>query len=134
VREWLRAYLASCLIAAVLTFAIAPTTPMHWQVLVIFHVAVLVPVLWLGALGRAGFARPVRKAVAAFAALGFATTLGILFGSNHFRCGGRIPLNGPIRADHPMLHELHVVDRCEYPIDPRGYWPDVFLPEPREHP
>jgi hypothetical protein len=125
-REWLRAYLASCLIAAVVTFGIAPTTPMHWQVLVIFHVAVLVPVLWLAALSRAGFAGPVRRAVAAFAILGGATTLGILFGSNHFRCGGAIPLNIPIRADHPMLHELHVVDRCQYPIDPRGYWPDVF--------
>ena len=127
-REWLRAYLASCLIAAVVTLAIAPTTPMHWQVLVIFHVAVLVPVLWLGALSQAGFALPVRRGVAAFAVLGVVITLGVLFGSNHFRCGGEIPLNIPLRADHPMLHELHVVDRCIYPVDPRGYWPDVFQP------
>jgi hypothetical protein len=125
-RDWLRTYLVSCFFGAVLMFAVDPTTPMHWQGFVLFHVAILVPVLWLGELCRSHLARPVMAGVAVFAGLGLLVTLGMLFGSDHYRCGGRLGVNGPLRADHPMLHQLHVVDRCPRPIDAGGHWPDVF--------
>lgn len=125
-RDWLRTYLVSCFLGAVLIFALDPTTPMHWQGLVLFHVAVLAPVLWLGDLSRSHRARPVMIGVGVFAGLGLLLTLGMSFGSNRYRCGGRLGVNLSLRADHPMLHELHVVDRCPYPFDSGGFWPDVF--------
>lgn len=125
-RAWLRTYVVSCFLGAALIFAVDPTTPMHWQGFVVFHVAILAPVLWLGELTRSRLARPIMAGVLVFAGLGLLTTLGMAFGSNRYRCGGRLDLNRTLRADHPMLHQLHVVDRCPYPIDPGGYWPDVF--------
>jgi hypothetical protein len=126
-RAWLRGYLTSCFVGAVMIFALAPTTPMQWQGLLLFHVAVLVPVLWVGALSRSRWARPVFTAIVVLVVLDLVTTLGMTFGVPHYRCGGRLGLNLALRGDHPMLHELHVVDRCPYPFDPAGgWWPDVL--------
>jgi hypothetical protein len=55
--------------------------------------------------------------------------LGLAFGTPNYRCGGREGLDLALRSDHPMLHQLHILDACPLPLDQPGtWWPDV-LPE-----
>ncbi|HXU45592.1 MAG TPA: hypothetical protein VN783_08705, partial [Thermoanaerobaculia bacterium] len=128
-RRFLEEYATWTFLAAFVVFCLAPTTFMAWQGFAIFHAAVLPALLWLTALERGRHARLVRRGLAAAAGLEIALLLAQAFASPHYRCGGRQGLDLALRSDHPMLHELHIVDRCPLPLDqPNGWWPDV-LPE-----
>jgi len=129
-REWLQGYLIWTGTAAVLVFALAPTTIMAWQVLILYHAAVLPLVLWLGTLSRRPRWAPwVARGTAAYVVLEVLLILGLAFGSPNYRCGGREGLDLALRSDHPMLHELHIVQTCPLPLNQPGtWWPDV-LPE-----
>lgn len=129
-RDWLGGYLLWSLLAAVIVFGLSPTTIMYWQGLILFHVAVLPVVLWLGSLREGRRAVWAGRGVAAYAALALFVLFGMAFGSPYYRCGGREPLRLPLRYDHPMLHDLGVLAACPMPTnDPHGWWPDV-LPKP----
>ena len=53
--------------------------------------------------------------------------LALALGGLHYRCGGRSPLALALRHDHPMLHELGILETCPMPVDdPQGWWPDVL--------
>lgn len=131
-RTWLHGYVTWNLLAAVLIFSLAPTTPMLWQGLILVQAAVLPIVLWLGALARSRNPRVARfwaPGVKAYAALSLLFSLAMAFGSPHYRCGGRgsQDIVFPLRYDSPMLYELHIQQACPRPLnDPRGWWPDVL--------
>ena len=129
-REWLQGYLIWILTAAVIVFALAPTTIMAWQVLILFHAAVLPLVLWLGALSRRPrFAPRIARGMGVYLGLEVLLVLGFAFATPNYRCGGREGLDLALRSDHPMLHELGIVQACPLPLNQPGtWWPDV-LPE-----
>lgn len=131
-RRFLEEYAVWTFLAAVVVYAGAPTTIMNWQGLVILHAAVLPPLLWTHALLRTRHGSKARRALAATACLAGLILVAQTFGATHFRCAGRKGLDLALRSDHPMLHELHVVDRCPLPLNRQdGWWPDV-LPETNE--
>lgn len=128
-RRFLEEYAAWTFLAAVVVYCGAPTTVMNWQGLVILHAAVLPPLLWLNALRRTRRASRVRLGLRIVTPIALLLLFAQAFGATHYRCGGRLGLDLALRSDHPMLHDLHVVDRCPLPLDqPGGWWPDV-LPE-----
>ncbi|HEX5758921.1 MAG TPA: hypothetical protein VF121_06970 [Thermoanaerobaculia bacterium] len=129
-RGWVRAYAAACFAAAVLAFALAPTTIMMWQALLVLHAAVLPPVLWAEALARSRrWGRTAVRGAWAWTAASFVCLLLLALGSPHYRCGGDATVRLALRHDHPMLHQLGVHRSCPLPIAPGSWWPDV-LPEP----
>ena len=127
-RAWLRGYVVWTFCGATAAFALAPTTVMMWQGLIVLHAAVLPVVFWLAALARSRRAQWARRIVLAW--IGGALLLALIsaFGSPHYRCGGRglMGMNVVLRGDHPMLHDLGVAERCPPPTDPEGWWPDVL--------
>lgn len=132
-RTWLHGYVLASFAAVVVVFSLSPTTVMYWQALVVLHAAVLPVVLWAGALARTRRARQVRRGMWACAAAEAALLLALALGGLHYRCAGhtgRDSFGFPLRADHPMLHELGIHRTCPWPVGhPEGWWPDV-LPEP----
>ena len=128
-RGWIASYAGCCLGAAVVAFALAPTTIMMWQGFLVLHAAVLPVVLWGEALARSRRARAAVAGAWAWAAVSAVWLLLMAAGSPHYRCGGERPLQLDLRHDHPMLHELGIHRSCPLPIRPDAWWPDV-LPEP----
>jgi hypothetical protein len=129
-REWLQGYLVWIATAAVIVCGLSPTTIMAWQVLILFHAAVLPLVLWLGTLSRRPHLAPrIARGMAVYVVLEVLLILGLAFGSPNYRCGGYEGLDLALRSDHPMLHELGIVQTCPLPLNQPGtWWPDV-LPE-----
>lgn len=102
---WLRAYGAAVFGAALLSFALSPTTIMSWQCLPAFHAAVLPLTLWAGMLGRTRWRRVVDRGTRTWCALFILFALAIAFGAPIYRSGGREPERLILR-DHAMLDEL----------------------------
>jgi len=126
-RVWLRGYVLWCFAAAVIVFSAAPTTVMYWQVLPVFHVAVLPVVLWAGLLWRSRRASRAGQGVRAWVALSLVLAAAIAFGSPQYRCDGRQPMRFPLVAHSPMFDELGLQAGCPWPLDrPGGWWPDVL--------
>jgi hypothetical protein len=116
-------------VAAALVFAASPTTIMNWQGLVLLHVAILPVVLWTEGLWRLRD-RAMTRVVATVAILAIVLGAAMALGSAHYRCGGKGNIQLALRGDHPMFHELGILETCALPIRPiTGWWPDVF-PEP----
>ncbi len=128
-RGWLVSYTGCCFGAAVIAFALAPTTIMMWQGLLVLHAAVLPVVLWGEALARSRRARIAVAGAWAWAVISILWLLLMAVGSPHYRCGGEQPLQLDLRHDHPMLHQLGIHRSCPVPVRPDAWWPDV-LPEP----
>ena len=129
-RAWLHGYVLWTFLAALLIFAIAPTTFMYWQGLILIHAAVLPVVLWLGALLRTRRAPQVRAAAWTWATLAVVLGLGMAFGSPNYRCAGRHTMIFPLRHDSPMFRELGIQRVCPWPLQvPGGWWPDVLPAE-----
>jgi hypothetical protein len=122
-RAWLAAYSRLGLLAALAAFAIAPTTVMSWQGLVLFHAAVLPLVMWAGALARTRRRRAVAGATAGWAAASVLLASAMAFGSPRYHCVSRSSDVPPVRRDHPMFHELGIQERCPLITgDPGGWW------------
>jgi hypothetical protein len=103
--RWLRAYAATVFVAAVISFALTPTTVMSWQCLPMLHAAVLPLVLWAAVLLRTRLRRPVDIVVRAWFALSVVFGVAIAFGASVYRSGDRFPGEVPLR-EHVMLHEI----------------------------
>jgi hypothetical protein len=126
-RRWLEAYAVTGLAAAATSFALSPTTAMSWQGFVVFPAALLPGLLLADALLRSRRAELAARALAAWAAA--ALLLGLVIGvaSPMYRRGGREPVTIAVAADHPMLHDLGISERCSTPVvGADGYTPDVF--------
>jgi len=139
-RTWLYRYLFWTLAGALLAFAFSPTTTMFWQGFPIFHAAVLVVVLFVDSAGRSRRRSLVRRMTAAYAVLMLVMVCVIGLASPMYRQPGPQPPPGPppdrddywnrMRYDHPMFHDLELLDRCRVVVDTEfGGWPDSF-PEP----
>jgi hypothetical protein len=128
-RGWVASYARCCFAAAVVTFALAPTTIMMWQGFLVLHAAVLPVVLWGEALARSRRGRVAVAAAGVWAAVSVVWLALMAVGSPHYRNGGEEPLQLTLRHDHPMLRELGIQETAPMPIRPDGWWPDV-LPEP----
>jgi hypothetical protein len=133
-RVWLRGAVRWSFVAALLVFCLSPTSIMSWQLLPLFHVAVLPFVLAGSAVLRRGPSRVRRLAVGVYLAASLALVLLIAAGSPPYRCGGercgvRNVTPPPLRSDHPLLDDLGIRETCPVVVDePGGWWPDV-LPE-----
>jgi len=129
-RAWVAGYVRVCFVAALLTYAAAPTTVMWWQGVSLLHAALLPLALWAGALARRRRrGRMVRIAAWSWATCAVLIALLLAFGGRRHRCGGEDSIVLPLRGDHSMLHDLQIYESCPFEIRPGGWWPDV-LPEP----
>ncbi len=130
-REWLEGYVLWCFVAAFVTFCIAPTTPMWWQVVSVTHAAVLPLVLWGAELSAGRWQKAVRRAAWAWGAASIALVVVTALASPQFRCGGRYNVVLDLVSDHPMFDGLGLRERCWFEVnDPDGWWPDALPREP----
>jgi hypothetical protein len=135
-RLWLRQYAFWTLAGAVVAFAISPTSVMFWQGFPVFHVAVLPVVLFVQALLRSGRLAVGRRTAAAMVAAVLAVNGLIGWASPMFRPPGPLRTGGSgteasfvrrLSANHPMFHDLGLLERCGLVIVDEGGWmPDIF--------
>jgi hypothetical protein len=134
-RAWLKGYARVCFVAAAFVFALSPTTVMSWQVLILFHAAILPVVLWAGALGRSRLASRMAAWTRAYTGVEIVLLIAMALSSSQYRCRGHNGADGfgfSLAYDSPMFRELHIQQTCPWPVNvPGGWWPDV-LPKPGE--
>lgn len=129
-RVWLSRYAGAVLVAAVVSFALSPTTVMAWQAFAAFHAAVLTVVLWAPLWLRSRRRLAARRVVVAWVVVSVVAGAAMAIGGPLYRRGGRAPHAIALRADHPMLHDLRIDRAGSVTVDPvNGWWPDV-LPAP----
>jgi len=138
-RGWLRGYLLWSLVGALLAFAASPTSIMFWQGFPAFHVAVLVTAFVVGVVFRTRRATKLYGVLLAWAALSLLVA-GVLGKSSTLfqraqpppigAASGEMPDSDPrIVGDHPMYHDLGIVDRCGIVVvGEGGWWPDALPP------
>lgn len=130
-RRWVDGYAFWSLAAALVVFAMSPTTPQSWQGLPIHHAAAIPVALWLGGRCEApATAAGGRRLLRALAVVSLAVGLALAGGGRNFRCGGRAGVGLPLRASSPMFEELGLQRTCAWSFDvPGGWWPDVLPAE-----
>jgi hypothetical protein len=130
-RAWLAGAAAWLGVAALGSFAIAPTTPMAWQAFSALHGAALSVMLAVEAALRLGRPAVVRPLLRVWTAATVVLILAIAFGSPNYRRGGHHAYGLAVHADHPMLHDLGILETTGVTVD-ADFWftPDVFLPDP----
>lgn len=109
-RAWLRRYIALSFAAALVSFAISPTTVMFWQAFVMLPAAALIVVMAGEALLRSSLRQ---RAALIIWIWGIATVVLLLCqstGAPMYRCGG-----SDLESTNPMLETLHVDARCIQP-------------------
>jgi hypothetical protein len=129
-RLWLHAYVATAFAAAVISFAASPTTIMAWQGFVVFHAAVLPPLLWLEALLRSRARRRALLGVRAWAAVVVPLLVAMTLAAPLYRRGGRDAVTVTLAAPLPLLAELGVDRHCTVIVDPTARWWLDVLPRP----
>ena len=135
-RQWLRCYAWWTIAGAVVAFAVSPTTVMFWQGFPVVHVAVLPAVLFVQALLRSGRLAVGRRAAAAVVAAVLAVNALMAWASPMFRPPGPLRADATgteasfvrrLSADHPMFHDLGLVERCGLVVVGEGGWmPDLW--------
>lgn len=126
-REWLDRYALVCFIGAMTTYCLAPTTPMWWQGVSVFHAAVIPTVRWGVSHLRTRRRNRAYRALWAWGAGGVVLTLLTALGSQQYRCGGRHNVVLDLAHDHPMIEDLRLRERCEFAVATGdGWWPDVL--------
>jgi len=106
-RAWLRCYVTAMCGAALISFALSPTTIMFWQVFVALPASALAMVMSAEVLFRSRF-RPAAKRVAGvWAVVSAALLLSQAVASPMYRCGG-----STVEQADPMLVDLHVKAQC----------------------
>jgi hypothetical protein len=135
-RLWLWQYAFWTLAGAAAAFAISPTSVMFWQGFPVLHVAVLPVVLLVEALVRSGRIGARRRALAAAVATVLAVNALIGWASPMFRAPGPLRADATgteasfvrrLSADHPMFHDLRLLERCGLVVVDEGGWmPDIF--------
>jgi len=120
-RPWLRSYLLLGWTASIITFAVSPTTLMHWQTLAVLHVAVLTTVLAVEASLRLRRPRSGRLVVL-WSVLTVCLLFFLAFGSPKYRRGGRDAAVATLTADHPLVDRYRLRDHATVVIDPDHEW------------
>ena len=128
-RGWTKSYAAWALVAAIVVFAAAPSTPQAWQGIPLVHASILPLAFGATRIVRRYGEKSARRALVACGTVFVVANLLLVTGAPSFRCGGRGALVFPLRASSPMFEELGIQASCPWPLDrPGGWWPDV-LPE-----
>jgi hypothetical protein len=125
-RVWLQGYVTYVFAAAVVTYAISPTTVMPWQCIAVFHAAVLPLALWATALSRSRVAGAVQRVGIWWTALGLLFAVASAFGSPVYRSSGRHLLAITL-AEHPMLHDLGLAWQSDVARGVTGGWQSDVL-------
>ena len=108
---------------------------MFWQGFPVFHAAVLVVVLFVETLRRSRARVAARRLVTCWAAASLVVAVLVCWGSPMFRQPGPPPGEDPvdghyhqlITTDHPMFHDLNLLDRHRMIIvGEGGYMPDLL--------
>lgn len=123
-REWLVGVTRWGLVATALTWSLSPVTAMHYQILVVFHLAVLPLVFWLEGDALAPvFPRVWKSLVLLFAF--FIVVQGIA--SPMYRKGGHDPFFVSVRHPFPMLDRIGIEPTGIVSVDPEdGLVPDMI--------
>ncbi len=136
-RRWLEGVIKWSFVAALLAFGLSPIGARNYDLLALFHLAVLSVVFLLAQWSRRLRPAAVLGAASAYAAALLAVSLALAFGAPPYRCGGprcaTAAFNKPaLRYDHRMLGELGIGRSCPLVVDdPDGWWPRL-LAEPSE--
>jgi hypothetical protein len=132
-RAWLERYVALAGVAALVSFAVSPTTVMFWQLFVIQHAIALAVVFPVTALARTRAVARVRRGVVVWTVVAVLLVVAITFGAPMYRQGGRRAVVLEMRHDHPLFHELGLVRHGSVTTDsdaPDAWWPNGLEPEP----
>lgn len=106
-RAWLRRYVMALFMAALISFAISPTTIMFWQVLIALPASALAVIMSAEALMRSRFRSYVLRAARVWSVTAVILLLCQAVASPMYRCGAyRVPL------PNPMLQDLHAHMQC----------------------
>jgi hypothetical protein len=106
-RAWLRVYVTAMCGAALISFALSPTTIMFWQVFVALPASALAMVMSAEVLFRSRFRPVARRIAGAWAAVSAALLLSQAVASPMYRCGG-----SALEQSEPMLVDLHAKAQC----------------------
>jgi hypothetical protein len=132
-RAWLHGYVIWTFAASVASYALSPTTIMAWQGFSILHAAVLPLLLWATMLLRSRTRARVERLARLWVAALVVLLVLMAVASPRYRRGGRDAVGIKVHRDHPMYHELGILDHCSVTVDPTSTWmPDVFRPNPAE--
>jgi hypothetical protein len=106
-RSWLRFYVTATCGAALICFALSPTTIMFWQLFVALPASALAMVMSAEVVFRSRFRQAARRIAGVWAAVSVALLLSQAVASPMYRCGG----SSPEEAD-PMFIDLHAKAQC----------------------
>jgi hypothetical protein len=132
-RTWLHSYVVWTFAAAACSFAISPTTVMSWQGFSVLHAAVLPLVFWVAVLLRSRKRALARRLARLWVAVLMVLLVCMAVAAPRYRRGGHDAVGISVHEDHPMFHELGLLEHCSVTVDPKSTWmPDVFRPNPAE--
>lgn len=98
-RAWLRSYVMATGVAALICFALSPTTIMFWQLFVALPASALAMVLAAEVLFRSRWRRSAQRIAGGWAALSLIVVLAQAVASPMYRCGGSVATAGAMFAD-----------------------------------
>ena len=106
-RSWLRGYVTAMCAAALISFALSPTTIMFWQVFVALPASALAMVMAAEVLFRSRFRLMAQRVAGIWAVVSAALLLSQAVASPMYRCGGSW-----VAQSEPMLVDLHTKAEC----------------------
>jgi len=122
-QAWIRGYAVWILAATIISNALSPSSPMWWHNLIILHAAVLPMVLWFDAVLSGSRASLARRGLTAWAVLSVLLLLGMAFGSEQYRHGGREAWGWTLPRHDRVVEDLNL-KRYGITIDPKqGKYP-----------
>ncbi len=101
-RRWLRSYMALTLLAALISFAISPTTAMFWQAFILLPVVALVLIMTIEALQRSRWAHWTRRGLQGWSVAAILIMIFQALAAPKYRCGG--DELGPLNQMHRALN------------------------------
>ncbi len=106
-RSWLQLYVTAFLWAALIAFALSPTTIMHWQVLVALPASSLALIMSTEVLARSRFRLSVRRVAGVWSVAAVVLLFCEAVASPMYRCG-----TYRLQAPSAILPDLHVRMEC----------------------
>jgi hypothetical protein len=106
-RTWLRGYVTATCGAALICFALSPTTIMFWQLFVALPASALAMVMSAEVLFRSRFRQSALRIAGVWAVVSVALVLAQAVASPMYRCGGSSP-----QQSTAMFVDLHAKSQC----------------------
>jgi hypothetical protein len=106
-RRWLQLYVTVFLWAALIAFALSPTTIMHWQVLIALPASALALIMSIEVLARSRLREHVRRVARVWSVAAVVLLFCEAVASPMYRCG-----TYRLQAPSAILTDLHVRMEC----------------------